>query len=227
MGVGRNIKALREKYDLTQDQLADALGVTRESIVRWEADKMAVRDRHIAKMVELYGLEPDDIRSELNGIYAQLRGTAQSNTAIPKGARSVKGMAMGYVPLRGRVHMGTPIEPEVYDEEMVLAPQFLIDDDPDLYACTSEGDCMNRVYPEGCIIFVSPNKEPQNGSVAVVTIDGIDTVMRRMFRTTDTLVLSPDSFNPDNRDIVITSDDNRMVEFKGKVVWFQPDGEME
>ena len=86
---------------------------------------------------------------------------------------------------------------------------------------------MNRVYPEGCIIFVSPNKEPQNGSVAVVTIDGIDTVMRRMFRTTDTLVLSPDSFNPDNRDIVITSDDNRMVEFKGKVVWFQPDGEME
>lgn len=74
---------------------------------------------------------------------------------------------------------------------------------------------------------MSPNKEPRNGSVAVVTIDGTDTVMRRMLRTSNTLVLSPDSFNPENRDIIITSDDDRVVEYGGKVVWYQPDGEME
>lgn len=225
MTVGDNIKAFRSLYDLTQQQLADVLAVTRESVGKWESDKMAIRDRHVSRLVEKYGIQPEDIMSENYGLAAS--GSIKNKASAVPGARPVKGMEMGYVPLRGRVHMGIPVEPEVYEEEQVLAPQFLIDDDPDLYACTSEGDCMNRVYPEGCIIFVSPNKEPQNGSVAVVTIDGTETVMRRMFRTASTLVLSPDSFNPENKDIVITSDDDRTVEFKGKVVWFQANGEME
>ena len=86
---------------------------------------------------------------------------------------------------------------------------------------------MNRVYPEGCLIAVSPNRRPQNGSVAVVTIDGGKTVMRRMYKTQNTLVLSPDSYNPENVDIVITREDEHTVEFRGKVVWFQAREELE
>ena len=148
--------------------------------------------------------------------------------AIEKNAKSnVMASKSGYVPLRGRVHAGTPTDPDVIDGKQVAIPQFLIDSDPDCYACESEGDCMNRVYPEGCIIVVSPNKEPINGSVAVVMIDGRDAVMRRMYRTANTLVLSPDSFNPENKDIVITADSDHTVKFGGKVVWFQSAEEME
>ena len=134
---------------------------------------------------------------------------------------------MGRVPLLGRVHAGKPVEPDAFDGETILVPQFLIDSDPDCYALESEGDCMDKVYPEGCVIVVSPNKQPQNGSVAVVSIDGADYVMRRMYRTQNTLVLSPDSHNSEHRDIVITSDEKHTVEFGGKVVWFQAREEME
>jgi len=205
----------RKEARLTQEQLAEKLGVTRATVTQWETGWSQPRMGKVEQLATIFKVQLSAVVDE-----------APESATVP-GARPVKGMEMGYVPLRGRVHMGTPVEPDVYEEEMVLAPQFLIDADPDLYACTSEGDCMNRVYPEGCIIFVSPNKEPQNGSVAVVTIDGVDTVMRRMFRTASTLVLSPDSFNPDNKDIVITSDDERTVEYGGKVVWFQANGEME
>lgn len=126
------------------------------------------RRNAIARICKYFGLEEDDILSDKVGLAAKEHGKNSDSL----NTRTIKGMPMGYVPLRGKVHAGTPDEPEVYEQEMVLAPQFLIDDDPDLYACKSEGDCMNRVYPEGCIIFVSPNKEPRNGSVAVVTIDG-------------------------------------------------------
>ena len=134
---------------------------------------------------------------------------------------------MGRVPLLGRVHAGKPVEPDAFDGETILVPQFLIDSDPDCYALESEGDCMDKVYPEGCVIVVSPNKQPQNGSVAVVSIDGDDYVMRRMYRTPNTLVLSPDSHNTEHKDIVITSDEEHTVEFGGKVVWFQSREEME
>lgn len=86
---------------------------------------------------------------------------------------------------------------------------------------------MDKVYPEGCIIVVSPNKQPQNGSIAVVSIDGEDYVMRRMYRTLNTLALSPDSHNGKHKDIVIMSDEEHTVEFGGKVVWFQARKEME
>lgn len=225
MGIRENIIRLREIWDVTQDELGEIAGVTRGAVSQWEGGFSEPRMGAIQKISDHFGIKKSNIIED--GGMDLIDPITKKPRNLPKGARPVKGMEMGYVPLRGKVHMGTPIEPETYEQEMILAPQFLIDEDPDLYACTSEGDCMNRVYPEGCIIFVSPNKPPQNGSVAVVTIDGIDSVMRRMFKTANTLVLSPDSFNPENKDIIITSDDDRTVEFNGKVVWFQSNGEME
>lgn len=225
MGIRENIIKMRDIWNVTQDELGEIAGVTRGAVSQWEGGFSEPRMGAIQKMADHFGIKKLNIIED--GGMDLIDPITKKPRNIPANARSVKGMEMGYVPLRGKVHAGNPVEPDVYEEEQVLAPQFLIDADPDLYACTSEGDCMNRVYPEGCIIFVSPNKSPQNGSVAVVTIDGVDTVMRRMFRTANTLVLSPDSFNPENKDIVITSDDDRTVEFKGKVVWFQSNGEME
>ena len=110
MGIGSNIRALREKYDLTQDQLAEKLGVTRESVHRWETDKMTVRDRHISKMVELFGIEPEDIKSERYGLASQLSGCAP---VLPDGAMPVV-PSSATVPLLtlGRVHAGAMTDEE-------------------------------------------------------------------------------------------------------------------
>lgn len=143
------------------------------------------------------------------------------------GARNVSSMPTGRIPLLGRVRAGNPVEPDIFDGETILIPQFLIDSDPDCYALESEDDCMGKVYPEGCVIVVSPNKTPQNGSVAVASIDAEDYIMRRMYRTPNTLLLSPDSHNGEHKNIVITSDGKHAVEFVGKVVWFQSREEME
>lgn len=215
MSVGDNIKRLRESKNLTQEEFGKIAEVSSMAVSQWENGRAVPRMGAIQRISDYFKISKSEIIDDA------------SNRVVGITARPVEGMQMGYVPLLGKVHAGKPEDPDTYDAEMVMAPQFLIDSDPDLYACASEGDCMNRIYPEGCIIFVSPNKEPQNGSVAVVTIEGMGTVMRRMFRTPSTLVLSPDSFNPENRDIVITSDDERTVEYGGKVVWFQSDGEME
>ena len=95
------------------------------------------------------------------------------------------------------------------------------------YFLEVEGGCMSRVYPEGCHIYIDPAQQPRNGSVAVVSIDGADYVMRRLYNTGRTVVLSPDSWDDCYEDIVITVEDGRTVEYVGTVVWFQPAEEME
>lgn len=223
MGIGSNIRALREKYDLTQDQLAEKLGVTRESVHRWETDKMTVRDRHISKMIELFGIEPEDIKSERYGLASQLSGCAPT---MPDGAMLPSDARPAYAPLLGRVHAGDACEPDVIDDRIPI-PYEVREAHPCGYFLEVEGGCMSRVYPEGCHIYIDPRQQPRNGSVAVVSIDGADYVMRRLYNTGRTVVLSPDSWDDCYEDIVITVEDGRTVEYVGTVVWFQPAEEME
>lgn len=213
MSIGKNIKRLRSKYGLTQEELGAIADVSSMAVSQWENDRAVPRMGAVQAIADHFKISKSEIIDDEKDNH-KLRA-------------NVQGMAMGSVPLLGSVHAGKPQDPDTYDGETVKIPQFLIDSDPDCYALEAEGDCMNKVYPEGCTIAVSPNKEPMNGSVAVVSIDGREAVMRRMYRTPNTLVLSPDSFNPDHDDIVVTSETEHTIEFLGKVVWFQAREEME
>lgn len=213
MSIGKNIKRLRSKYGLTQEELGAIADVSSMAVSQWENDRAVPRMGAVQAIADHFKISKSEIIDDEKDNH-KLRA-------------NVQGMAMGSVPLLGSVHAGKPEDPDTYDGETVKIPQFLIDSDPDCYALEAEGDCMNKVYPEGCTIAVSPNKEPMNGSVAVVSIDGREAVMRRMYRTPNTLVLSPDSFNPDHDDIVVTSETEHTIEFLGKVVWFQAREEME
>ena len=213
MSIGKNIKRLRSKYGLTQEELGAIADVSSMAVSQWENDRAVPRMGAVQAIADHFKISKSEIIDDEKDNH-KLRA-------------NVKGMAMGSVPLLGSVHAGKPQDPDTYDGDTVKIPQFLIDSDPECYALEAEGDCMNKVYPEGCTIAVSPNKEPMNGSVAVVSIDGREAVMRRMYRTPNTLVLSPDSFNPDHDDIVVTSETEHTIEFLGKVVWFQAREEME
>lgn len=229
MSVAENIKKLRSIFDVTQRELADIAGVTENAVSKWENGYDEPRMGAVERMAACYGLSKFHIIEDGGMNYVDPITKKPIAQAMPPNARSVGSYDMAPAPLRHRVHAGPVTDPDnlAARAEMVDIPAFLLEADPDCYACEVEGDCMNRVYPTGCVIMVSPNKQPQNGSVAVVDVEGLGTVMRRMYRTAHTLVLSPDSFNAEHEDIVITADDVRAVTFDGRVVWFQPIEEME
>lgn len=107
-----------------------------------------------------------------------------------------------------------------------MCPKWVADGDPDAYAIIADGDCMNKVILPGQVGFVWPNAEPQNNSVVIAAIDHCDVLMRRMFRTAERLILSPDSTNPVHKGIVIEWDDGRIVDFGGRLVMAQTSGEI-
>ncbi len=220
--IGDNINAIRIHYGLSQERFAEAIGTSQTTVSAWECGDSTPRKSNVEKILAaLTDLQFDDVMSEERGFAKKVMAAGQHK--IP-----VRGMKTASVPLVRRVHAGDAVDPDdlMGRGETVDIPDFLLAADADCYACEVEGDCMNRVYPTGCVVVVSPNRPPQNGSVAVVDIEGMGTVMRRMYRTQKTLVLSPDSFNPEHEDIIVTSDDDRTVKFGGKVVWFQPLEEM-
>ena len=221
MGIPKNIDALLVKFDLKPESLARIAGVSTATVSRWRTGQTDnIRKANLERICEQLELSPDDILSSSVGLAAKEHGRVPSGAKLPSEPRPA------YAPLLGRVHAGDACEPDVIDNRIPI-PYEVRSAHPDGYFLEVEGNCMSRVYPEGCHIYIDPRQQPRNGSVAVVSIDGADYVMRRLYNTRRTIVLSPDSWDDSYEDIVITGEDERTVEYVGTVVWFQPAEEME
>ncbi|MDN6713220.1 MAG: helix-turn-helix domain-containing protein [Acetobacter sp.] len=57
--LGQRIKILRKTAGLTQQQVADALGVSRPAIAFWETGREGSARKHIPKLAALLHVEPE------------------------------------------------------------------------------------------------------------------------------------------------------------------------
>lgn len=213
MSIGSNIRHIRVARDLTQEEFGKIAGVSAMAVSQWENDRAVPRMGAVQAIADHFGLNKGEIIDD-------------EPTDLPDGAMLPSDARPAYAPLLGRVHAGDACEPDVIDDRIPI-PYEVREAHPRGYFLQVEGGCMSRVYPEGCHIYIDPAQQPRNGSVAAVSIDGADYVMRRLYNTGRTVVLSPDSWDDCYEDIVITVEDGRTVEYVGTVVWFQPAEEME
>lgn len=212
MGLAENIRKFRTDADLTQAKLADLVGVTRATVTQWETGWSQPRMGAVEKLSEVLGVSMSELVDD-------------SNIKRVPGAITPTEPRKAYLPLLGKVHAGDVQEPQVLDERISL-PYEVWERHRDGYFLQVEGQCMSKIYPEGSYILIDPMQRPTNGSIAVVSIDGADYVMRRLYKGSSVLVLSPDSWEAGYEDIVIAGDDHT-VELVGSVVWFQASGELE
>lgn len=226
MAIQENIQKLRQLFDITQEDLAKIAGVTRGAVSQWEGGFSEPRMGAIQKMADHFGIKKSNIIED-GGMDNFDPVTRKERPAIP-GAMPIAPSPVAYLPLMGSIHAGVAEEPDVYTEEMRQVPAWVAEAHPYAFLLRVEGDCMSRVYPEGSIIAIDPKAEVTNGCVAAVQIDDTDFLLRRWYRTADTLVLSPDSHSTDHRDLVFSGSDwdEHFVKVVGRVVWYMCDGEM-
>ena len=59
--IGQKIKDLRKKADLTQDRLADYLGVSPQAVSKWECDISTPDLSLIAPLCRVFGVTADEL----------------------------------------------------------------------------------------------------------------------------------------------------------------------
>ena len=59
MSTGTRIAQARKKQNLTQEQLAEQLGVTRQSVSRWESDAAYPETDKLVRLAQLFGVSCD------------------------------------------------------------------------------------------------------------------------------------------------------------------------
>lgn len=80
MTLGQKITNLRKAHGMTQEELSEAVGVTRQTISKWELDSSTPDLEYLCKLCDLFGVTADDlIRSDREIVEA----TKAATTPIP------------------------------------------------------------------------------------------------------------------------------------------------
>lgn len=194
--TGEMIKYYRKKLGLTQEELGNYVGVQKSAIAKYENGRIEnLKRTTIEKLSELFGILP----SELLGISAT--NNVMSNTTN----------VIGVVPA------GTPLEAiEDIIGEIEYPSRFA---NKEVFALQIKGDSMNKVLPDGCIGLFEKTSTLENGEIGAIMVNGDDATVKKFYRLTDSYVLEPVSFNPEQHPLII-KDGTDPVSVIGKLIWY-------
>lgn len=216
MSIRQNIIKLRQQHNITQEELAKIAGVSRGAVSQWEGGFSEPRMGAIQKIADYFNIlksnliEDDGMNfSRTDPVKLPVRGSTAT------------------LPLRtlGKVHAGVMDDDTICDDEDVQVPERVVLAYPDAFLLRVEGNCMDRVIPEGSHVVVAPHKEPTNGSIVVIRDDTYEAIMRRYYKGSSALMLSPDSYEEEYQDIIVH--DGQEITLIGVVVWWQASEMME
>lgn len=216
MSIRQNIIKLRQQYNITQEELAKIAGVSRGAVSQWEGGFSEPRMGAIQKIADYFNILKSNLIED--------DGMNFSKTTLTK--LPISG-STATLPLRtlGKVHAGVMDDDNMCDDEEIQVPERVVLAYPDAFLLRVEGNCMDRVIPEGSHVVVVPHKVPTNGSIVVIRDDAYEAIMRRYYKGSSALMLSPDSYEEEYQDIIVH--DGQEITLIGVVVWWQASEMME
>lgn len=211
MSIARNIRAVRTRNNLTQEEFGEIVGVSSMAVSQWETGRAVPRMGAVQKISDYFHISKGSLIDEDSSTLTKLPISGSTAT----------------LPLRtlGKVHAGVMDDDAVCDDEEIQVPERVVLAYPDAFLLRVEGNCMDRVIPEGSHVVVVPHKEPTNGSIVVIHDDAYEAIMRRYYKGSSALMLSPDSYEEEYQDIIVH--DGQEITLIGVVVWWQASEMME
>ena len=211
MSIARNIRAVRTRNNLTQEEFGEIVGVSSMAVSQWETGRAVPRMGAVQKISDYFHISKGSLIDEDSSTLTKLPISGSTAT----------------LPLRtlGKVHAGVMDDDAVCDDEEIQVPERVVLAYPDAFLLRVEGNCMDRVIPEGSHVVVVPHKVPTNGSIVVIRDDAYEAIMRRYYKGSSALMLSPDSYEEEYQDIIVH--DGQEITLIGVVVWWQASEMME
>ena len=138
MSFGENIKAIRKSHNLTQKDLAQALGITTSAVSAWERDDALPSSKRLQALSDYFGIASDVLMSQ-SGDNPAMKAISLFRHDKNKDPKPV---AVPYPVWRSHRHA------VVYDYDVSMG--------------------MGNIFPDGCQIVVNPVDIPKNVDLVLV-----------------------------------------------------------
>lgn len=197
---GKNLKHLREKYDMEQMELAAKLGKkSPSSISEWEKGKYTPKAGTLNDIAKIFSVSIDDLMEKDLTVET-------TPDFIPA----------DQVPVVSEISAGTPL----YAEQNIMGyshiPSFLNKVGREMFYLKVSGDSMNKEFKDGDLVLVEKNAPIENGQIGVVLVNGYQATVKRVKYNNDQVILMPASTNDSHLPQFYNSDDD--LTFIGRVI---------
>ena len=196
-----NLKKLREAKAISQQKLADNIGVSRSTIAMWETNASEPDNTMLKKLATYFDVTVDYI-------------LGREDQPQKKGVK---------IPVLGKVIAGIPIDAieEIIDYEEITKEMARTGE---FFALKIKGTSMSPRIEENDVVIVRKQSTAENGDVAIVLVNGDEATCKKIQYNSNGLTLI--SFNPSFEPMFYTTEDcstlpvkiiGKVVELRGKL----------
>lgn len=167
MTIGERIKSLRESKGLTQDQLAEKIGVSRATIAKYE-NGFTTPKRNIEELSTFFKVSTDYLLCKTDIPYPVTKANK--------------------IPVLGRIAAGVPFEAVQNIEEY----EEILDswgDPREYFALRIQGHSMEPRIWNGDIVIVHKQSDADSGKVCVVLVNGNDATVKQIKKSDSGITL--------------------------------------
>ena len=174
MSIADNIKQIRERYDLTQDELGEIAGVSGGAVSTWERGTAEPRMGAIQRIADRLNISKADIVTD--------RDSVHTDSVQPTSIR---------IPVLGSVPAGIPLEAieDIVDWEDI--PIEWTAGGKEFFSLRVKGDSMYPKFLEGDTIILRKEDDCENGDICVVYVNGDDATLKKVVKKQDCIILQP------------------------------------
>jgi len=203
---GSRLHYLRKERQMTQEQLAQIL-----------VEKYGCKTNK--GMISKYEKDIHEMKGYLAGCLAEIFDV---DVAYITGAQDAKigDKAAGFkkIPILGQIAAGTPI----FVEEHVEGHEWVEESENVNFCLRVKGDSMNRArINDGDIVFIRLQPDVESGEIAAVIIDGEEATLKRIMKVPGAIVLQPDSYNHDHKNMSFSGKNAKQLKIIGKAISFK------
>ena len=205
MTIGERIKELRRKYGMTQDELAEKIQTTKQTIFKYENNIITnIPAKRVNAIAEVFNVSP----AYIMGWDSDDRPLPSNILPLPKTRK---------VPLLGNIACGEPILATENIDSYIEAPEDVECD----FSLRCKGDSMiGARIMDGDIVYIREQPEVENGEIAAVLIDNMETeaTLKRVYISDNQIMLVPE--NRAYQPITFVGEEMNRVRILGKAVAF-------
>ena len=203
--IGDTIKILREERGISQTDVANKIGVSKQTLFKYENGVVQnIPTKYIEKLSNLFDVSPGYIMGR------QKQPNRPDLNNIP-GIKVTQNLIN--VPILGHIQCGLPVLSEAnYEGYFKLDPNLCKAD----FSLVADDDSMvDANIHEDDIVFFKETPDVESGTIAAVLLDD-ETTFKKVIKMKDTLILQPanDAYEP----ILVQDGDYSNVTIIGKMV---------
>ena len=202
--LSNKLKELRKAKRMTLEELADAVGTSRQTIHRYENGIITnIPPEKVVSLAEALDTTPSYLMGWESDVYQSYENITPLSTKS--------------LPVLGEIACGEPIYASEEHESYVSLGSNIDAD----FCLLAHGDSMTgaRIF-DGDMVFIKAQDSVDNGQIAAVVINDEATLKRVYFYPEEgKLILSPE--NPRYAPLVYVKDELNSIKILGKAVAFQ------